>query len=371
MSSPAARWPLNLPLLWRIPAWTAITVVTAIAAPTTPRHIGAAIAVGIAATAMQFVQHPQRRVRQVAVVVATLGGLSGTLFAPSGLGEVATFLAASRLPGAYGEKAVRVLTIIDTIAVAVVVGFVSHSLIGILAGLGIPVLVQRANEHEELIRSRDRAQALLAEVEAGRDAEAQAAALRERGRIARDLHDVLAHTLAGLSVQLQAVRAIAAREKVPAIVLDPIDTAAELARSGLDEARAAVGALRDPIGLGVDAIEALVSRHPGRPTLRVTGSGTVAAAAGHAVYRAVQESLTNAARYAPGAAVSVDLLWSDTCLTTRIADTGLPPGRSAVTGQGTGLGLAGMDERVRAAGGTVHAGPAGAGWQVEVTVPTS
>jgi signal transduction histidine kinase len=97
----------------------------------------------------------------------------------------------------------------------------------------------------------------------------------------------------------------------------------------------------------------------------------VSAEAGHAVYRAVQESLTNAARYAPGADVSVELTWTETSLTTRIRDTGLPQGRSAVSGQGTGLGLAGMDERVRATGGSVEAGPSGGGWLVEVTVPAS
>jgi signal transduction histidine kinase len=355
-----------MPLIWRLPSWTAIAVVTALSAHSTTRHIGAAVAVSLAGIAMQFVQHPRLRVRRGAVILATVGGLSGTLFAPSGLGVVATFLAASRIPTAFPERAVRIITILDMIAVACVVGFVSHSLIGILAGLGIPLLVQRANERAELIRSRDQAQALLAEVEAGRDAEAQAAALRERGRIARELHDVLAHTLAGLSVQLQAVRTIAAREKVPAAVLDPLDTAAELARSGLEEARSAVGALRDPVGLGVDSLEALVRRHPGHPSFSVTGAGSVAPEAGHALYRAVQEALTNAARYAPGAAVSVELN-----LTATIRDTGLPQGRSAVPGQGTGLGLAGMDERVREAGGSMQVGPAGNGWLVEVTVPTS
>jgi signal transduction histidine kinase len=250
-----------------------------------------------------------------------------------------------------------------------------------LAGLLVPLFVQRTSEHQELIRERDRAQALLAEVEAGREAEAQAVALRERGRIARDLHDVLAHTLAGLSVQLQGLRAVAAKERVPASVSDPIDLAAELAKSGLEEARAAVGALRDPVGLGVDAIASLVKRHPGHTTLTVDGAPLeLAPNSAHAVYRAVQESLTNAARYAPGAPVEVVLHWSSTGPSAQITDSVRPPGRIAVTDQGTGLGLAGMDERVRAVGGTVQAGPVQAGpvqagpvqaggWRVEITVP--
>jgi signal transduction histidine kinase len=361
------------PQLWRIPAWTALTVVTAIAAPSLTRQIYAGVVVGLAATAMHFADNSRPGVRQAAVLIATVGGLAGTLLAPNGSAEVATFIAASRIPAAFSERVTHAITVVDTVAVAAVIGFVSHSLVGLLAGLGIPLLVQRARERQELIKERDRAQALLVEVQAGREAEAQAVALRERGRIARDLHDVLAHTLAGLSVQLQGLRAVAAKERAPASVLEPIDKAAELARSGLGEARAAVGALRDPIGLGIDAIPALVQRYPGRTSLSLNGAaGEVTPAAGHAVYRAIQESLTNAARYAPGAPVAVALDWTARALRARICDTGLPAGRTAIADQGTGLGLVGMDERLRAVGGSVQAGPdPGGGWRVEITVPAT
>jgi signal transduction histidine kinase len=229
----------------------------------------------------------------------------------------------------------------------------------------------RAGEQQALIAERDRAQALLAEVQAGREAEAEAAALQERGRIAREMHDVLAHTLAGLSLQLQAVRAVAAREGVPPEVLDPLDKAATLAQDGLAEARSAVGALRDPVGLGMDALPALVERHPGAATLEAVGRPSgLAPEAGHAVYRAVQEALTNAARYAPGSPVTVRLSWAPDGLTAQVADSGAAVGRNAPAAQGSGLGLAGMDERVRAVGGTVRAGPRdGGGWQVVVHVP--
>jgi signal transduction histidine kinase len=307
-----------------------------------------------------------------AVTLATLGGLVAVVLAPRGLAEVPVFLAASRIAVPISSGWGRIFVIVDMVAVATVIGLVSRSLLGALAGLGIPVLAQRAVERRELIASRDEAQALLVEVQAGREAESEAAALQERSRIARDLHDVLAHSLAGLSVQLQATRAIAARENVDPAVLEPLDKAATLARDGLAEARAVVSALHDPVGLGVDEVPALIERHPGEVALSVTGAPRpVAPEPGHAVYRAVQEALTNAARYAPGAAVTVTLAYASNKLRVCVADTGLSPGRNAVPSQGSGLGLAGMAERLRAVGGSVTAGPRpGGGWQVEMGIST-
>ena len=94
--------------------------------------------------------------------------------------------------------------------------------------------------------------------------------------------------------------------------------------------------------------------------------------AGHAAYRAVQEALTNAARYAPGSHVTVSLCWTAAWLVVRIEDTGPGLGHEVVRGQGSGLGLAGMHERMAAVGGTVRAGPRpGGGWSVELQVPVA
>jgi signal transduction histidine kinase len=370
--SPNAQgWPRNLPTWWRVIAWVGLTVYTAVEAVSLWEQITAGLAMAAGAVAMQLTASERARVRTAAVTVATICGYAALLLAPHGIAEALIVVAASRIPNGFSGRAQVVATTVDAIGFAVAIGWVSHSVAGLLSGTAIPLLVQRAAEQKQLVAERDRAQALLAEVQGGREAEAQAAALRERGRIARDLHDVLAHSLAGLSVQLQAVRAVAAREGVGPAVLEPLDKAALLARDGLTEAREAVATLRDPIGLGLDAVPALVERHPGAARLVVSGTpAAVVPEAGHAVYRAVQESLTNAARYAPGSPVQVGLDWAPEQLTVRVDDAGLPLGHTAVAGVGTGLGLAGMDERVQQAGGALHAGPRpDGGWRVEITVP--
>ena len=191
----------------------------------------------------------------------------------------------------------------------------------------MPILARRRLDQEALQAERDRALALLAELEAARDAQAQAAALEERGRIAREMHDVLAHSLAGLSLQLQAVRAVAGREGVGPAVLEPLDRAAELARTGVDEAKAAVSALRETPPLGIDDLPSLVERFPGDARFVTTGSAlAVDPVLGHALYRAVQESLTNAARYAPGSPVRVELSWDLSGPVVTVTDEGPAPG---------------------------------------------
>lgn len=361
------------PLWWRIVASLAILGVTIGEAHGVANRIVAGVLMAAASGVLFGFASASQRLRPAILIFSSAAGLAACFFSPSGIAEVPVFLSASRVPDAFDGEALRWFTIVDAIAVGVTLACISHSLPAAMAGIGVPLLVQRSLERRELVRERDRAQALLLEVEAGRDAETQAAALRERGRIAREMHDVLAHSLAGLSVQLQAVRAVATREDVGPTVLEPLDRAAVLARDGLAEARAVVSTLRDPVGLGLDALPALVERHPGEAEFTVAGSpGSVRPEAGHAIYRAVQEALTNAARYAPGSPVRVELVWGPDVLGVTVADDGPAPERTAVRGQGSGLGLAGMTERIQQVGGTLQAGPhPGGGWAVSATVPAT
>lgn len=299
-----------------------------------------------------------------------LCGLAAMTATPQGFAEVLVLVAAGRMPMAVPIRRRPPNIIVLSILFGGTVWLISDSLVGLLAGLGTLFFAERTVERAELAAERDRAVALLAEVEATRDARTRAAAAEERTRIARDLHDVLAHSLSGLSLQLQAIRSVAAKEGVSPAVTVPINRAADLAREGVSEAKAAMSALREPTTRGIESVAALVERFPGDATVTVTGApGEVGIAAGSGVYRCVQESLTNATRYATGSTVTVELAWQPNTLRVTIADQGRPVGRAALGVEGTGKGLDGMRERINAVGGTMRAGAHGAGWQVVVSVP--
>ncbi|MEV6847543.1 histidine kinase [Actinoplanes sp. NPDC051411] len=217
--------------------------------------------------------------------------------------------------------------------------------------------------------SESQSRALLEERVAVEQERAHVATLTERSRIARDLHDVLAHSLGGLVIQLEAVDALIesgrsgeARERVQA--------ARRLAVSGLHDAKQAVSALREPAEPLSAVVAGLAETHRaigGQVAVRGDADRGVLPAAGHtAVRRAVQEMLTNARRHAPGAPTTLDLDWDDDMLTITAST---PPGRpSDGLPPGGGHGLEGMRERVTEAGGTMTVRP-GPPFQVVLRLP--
>lgn len=290
------------------------------------------------------------------------------LLEPRGVGEVPILVAASLGPRLLSGVPARVLTAMLTVVFGAVVGWISGNLLGLLGAAAVPLLAVRARDRVALRRERDRATALLDELRARRDAELRAAELAERARIARDLHDVLAHTLSGLSLHLQAIRAVAARTGLDAEIAAPLERAAELARTGLDEAREVTSALREPPA-GADRIAELVAGHPSAELVTTGEPQQLDEKAGVAAAAAVREALTNAGRYAPGAPVTVRLRWERGGVRVQVADDGPAPGHTPAP-RGGGLGLTGMSERVGEAGGTLSAGPSGPGWLVELWLPT-
>lgn len=190
--------------------------------------------------------------------------------------------------------------------------------------------------------------------------------LAERNRIARDVHDVLAHTLGAVAMQLEAAVAVheegGARDRLGEL----LQRSRQLAAEGLTEASRAVRALRDePLELE-PRLEALVAGEAA--ALEVRGRRRpLAPEAAFALYRAAQESLTNARKHAPGAPARIVLDYRDeaTVLTVENGPATAPPGAPT----GAGLGLQGMRERLELAGGTLEAHGSAGGWTVEATVP--
>ncbi|MFL5846811.1 MAG: sensor histidine kinase [Solirubrobacteraceae bacterium] len=216
-----------------------------------------------------------------------------------------------------------------------------------------------------------------ARLELDRELRAQAAVGEERARIAREMHDVIAHTMAIMVVQAGAARSVLDRD--PARAEQALGTVEDTGRVALGELRRLLGFLREdgpaalepqPTLAGLGALVAR-AREAGLPVeLRVDGGeGELPSGAELAVYRIVQEALTNALKHAgPGARALVVLSWTPAALAVAVSDRG----GSGAAGGGTGQGLVGMRERVALHGGTFSAGPtSGGGFAVHVTIPRS
>jgi signal transduction histidine kinase len=222
------------------------------------------------------------------------------------------------------------------------------------------------------------AEQLLIELEETRGAELRAAALAERQRLARDMHDVLAHSLSGLLLQLEGARLLAVNNPGDERLAGTIDRAHELARSGLDEARRAIGMLRDDELPGPDRLAALTASFQadtGVPA-RFTSSGSpreLPSAVRLALYRVTQEALTNVRKHARPSRVEVRLSYLDDELTLTIEDFSAIPARPSgppATPLGGGYGLTGMRERAALLGGALDAAPTDTGFLVRLLVPT-
>ncbi len=227
----------------------------------------------------------------------------------------------------------------------------------------------------------EQAERLLEETRKTREAETAAAALAERARIARDLHDVLAHSLAAVSVNLQAAEGLLAAGTLPADnpelarAAECIDRAGTLTREGLAAARRAVLALRDDTVPLPDQLSALGGEYAnaGDMDVDVTVTGEVrpvSAEASLAAYRAAEEALTNARKHAPGQPVTLRLGYEDDSITVSVVNP-LPPPlvRAPLAGTGSGYGLVGLAERAALAGGELEAGPEAGNWRVTLRIP--
>ncbi|HET6865597.1 MAG TPA: histidine kinase, partial [Solirubrobacteraceae bacterium] len=214
------------------------------------------------------------------------------------------------------------------------------------------------------------------ELEASREAEARAAAAAERGRLSREMHDVLAHSLSALALQLETTRLLARSRGVDEDVTQAVDRAHHLAASGLDEARRAIAAERGDELPGPERIGALADAFAEQSGLAVAVEvhgepRALAPEARLAVYRTAQEALTNVRRHATAERVEVELNYLPDTTVLVVEDhaiDGTPP-PVAVGLTGGGYGLTGMRERAELLGGELLAAPTNNGFRVELRLP--
>jgi signal transduction histidine kinase len=224
-----------------------------------------------------------------------------------------------------------------------------------------------------ILRRERRLVAALTEAQARLEAAASAA---ERQRIARDVHDVVGHSLTVMLLNVSGARRVLTRD--PAAAAEALDRAEQAGRGSLQSVRAIVGLLRSPDDAGAEPqpgaadIVGLVdtAAAAGLP-VRAEVPGALDAVdpyVGLAAYRLVQEALANVEHHAPGADVVVRVVKDNDRLTVSVRNGPARHAPPPPAGRG-GTGIDGMRQRVGAVGGTVTIGPEGAGWLVEGSIP--
>jgi signal transduction histidine kinase len=317
------------------------------------------------------------------IVMGAAGGVLAGLSPNSpalAVGCAATFSAGVRLKT---EASLGIMA--ETLAGFLIAGLLAGAPTGALfgypfafAGLWSVSLTRR-----EYLTRAEQAERTLAETRRAREAETQAAALAERARIARDIHDVLAHSLAAVSVNLQAAEGLLAADSLPsdnpdlAKAIECIERAGTLTREGMTAARRAVMALRADAGPLAEQLSALVSQYrmAGDMDVSCTVTGTVRhldEQASLTAYRTAQEGLTNARKHASGQPVALSLSFEPAAVTVSVINPLPPAGESEgpLAATGAGYGLTGLRERAALAGGTLEAGPVAGTWRVALKMPT-
>lgn len=314
----------------------------------------------------------RRAVHIVLVVVLFAASAALMWLQPDGVGVAGIFVGMSFLaPLVRGHLTIPLVVVALVFLGSVVAsgrpGSIAAALLDAImlgAFYGMFLLAIRLGE------ANQRAEQLLVELEHSRAAEARAAGLAERQRLAREMHDVLAHSLSGLLLQLEGARMLAATDPGDPRLPVAVDRAHHLGRSGLDEARRAIGLLRDDELPGPERLAGLAEQFerdrdvPCR--LTVTGPPhELGSEARLALYRVAQEALTNVIRHARPEHVEVHLGYEPSATRLTVEDLG----GCGPAPADPGYGLTGMRERAELLGGTLTAGPTPRGFRVELELP--
>ena len=325
--------------------------------------------------------HPQPRVLAGALIVmaaasgfASMGAHGGPLIGFAFMAAIGAGAGSSLLTGCVTTA----IALVGVEAGALVTGASATS------ALGFPLLLIVAfvsgRNRAAYRRQAEQSAALVTQLEQLRAEQRRAAVLDERTRIAREIHDVLAHSLGALGIQLQAARAVLADQGDTGRALRLLDQAQRMAKDGLAETRQAVHALRAGTAGLDEELAALADTHRSRHHARVSfGVGgqprPLPPEATVALIRTAQEALVNTAKHAPAQPVDIGLNYGQDGVQMIISNP-LPPASPAGPGLGTafgtvngGYGLRGMRERLLLIGGSLNAAPGDGRWSVTAQVP--
>jgi signal transduction histidine kinase len=293
---------------------------------------------------------------------------------PGGLGIVGLFVAVLMLARRAPQRLAFPLSIAAFVVLAVIAATVGGGAVTLVGVIALGALAGMTYLATRLGETSEQAEQLLVELEQTRAAEARAAGLAERQRLAREMHDVLAHSLSGLMLQLEGARMLAADDPGDPRLPPAIERAHHLGQTGLEEARRAIGMLRDDVLPGPDRLPDLAAQFQadcGIPCqLTVSGEAReLGSEARLAVYRVAQEALTNITKHARPERVEVCLAYEPrgTRLTVEDFADGQTPALPA-DGDG-GYGLTGMRERAELLGGQLTTAATPDGFRVELEVP--
>jgi signal transduction histidine kinase len=369
---------------WLLPAGPVVVIVLTLSAVQAVSPLGlhgrslaallAVVAFATGGLGAMVTRRAAARVQLPFVALLFAGAITLVAMQPEGSGVFGLFIGVALTAQHMRRRGARVATtaiLIPMVVATVVVSGHRAPLSGVLAGVAVSSFVGLSLLAARLRDANLQAEQLLIELEQTRQAHARAAALAERQRMAREIHDVLAHSLSGLVLQLDAAHMLSGTGD-PRLT-PTIDRARHLARTGLDEARHAIGTLRDDAVPGPEMLGPLVAeyRHTTGIACDLMISGPerpLEPQIGLAVYRVAQEALTNAAKHAGPDRVTVRLTYGETTARLTVEDTG-DPGGAAVDADGPGFGLIGMRERAELLGGTLHAGRTDDGFRVDLVVP--
>jgi len=350
----------------------------------------AALLVAAAGTVVVLVRRPGTggRPELAALVTVGLAGAALAALLPQTQAYLITYLAlaglglrASLRPWATIAGALAVLGAMNVAYVLVADGSVT-GLITQDIGLVFIFAFVRATRLAA-VQARDaqqQAEMLLAELRTTQGARAEAVALAERARLAREIHDVLAHALTGLVLTLDTMELLGMQancgDATVQRMLEQVKRAQRMARDGLDDTRQAIDALRGDSLPGPALLDRLIrdtaaaTGIAGRLTVHGTERG-LPPEVRLTLYRTAQEALTNTARHAGrGAAAEICLDYSDDAIELVIEDYPAADARSSDAGlSGGGYGLTGMRERAELLGGSLTAGPTDTGFAVRLQLP--